>query len=103
MFTDTGTPVRATLTVTFREFEEVSVDVGQGFFVAPPTLRQVIEGDALAFIAGEMLGNPAAWRAIAEANGLDDPFELPPGLTLVVPPAVGSTASGGPSSATAGA
>lgn len=96
MFSESGTPVRANLSVTFREFEEAVVEVERGLFIGPPTVRQVIEGDALSFIAGEATGDPAQWRAIAEANGIDDPFNPPVGQSLVVPPVSESgPASGG--------
>jgi nucleoid-associated protein YgaU len=36
-------------------------------------------------VAFRRYGNPNLWRAIAEANGIDDPMRLPIGATLLVP------------------
>lgn len=47
--------------------------------------HQVVMGDTLASIAYAKYGDPTLWRAIAEANGLDDPGTLPVGRHLVVP------------------
>ena len=30
-------------------------------------------------------GNPALWRGVAEANGIDDPFRVKPGDTVYLP------------------
>lgn len=85
MFTQSGTPVRATVSVTFREYSEATFEVERGLFLFPPTVREVIEGDALSFIVGDLTGDPTLWRDVAEANGIDDPFDLETGLELVVP------------------
>jgi hypothetical protein len=87
MFLDNGTPVRATVTVSFREYERVAVEIRHGSFVGPPAVRTLLEGETLSQIAGEVLGDPGAWRAIAEANRIDDPRRLPVGLPIVVPSA----------------
>ncbi len=87
LFLADGTPVRATLTVTFKEYIDVAVMVRQ-----QPTQssdhyksRMVKSGDRIDSIAGEDYGDANKWRAIAEANRLDDPRHLRPGQTLVVP------------------
>lgn len=86
MFLNNGTPVRARLTVTFKEFEQIQVEIQQGLFIGPPTVRNLVEGDRLEKMAYEYLGDPSAWREIAIANNLDDPLHLSPGLALVIPP-----------------
>lgn len=86
MFRQDGIPVRARLNVTFKEYEQVEVEIQQGFFVGPPTVRNIIQGDTLAALAFDYLGDPGAWREIAEANNIDDPFDLTPGVNLIVPP-----------------
>jgi nucleoid-associated protein YgaU len=45
----------------------------------------VTQGDSLASIAWQSYGDATRWRAIAEANGIDDPMALTPGRTLTVP------------------
>ena len=47
----------------------------------------MVAGDSLASIAYREYGAPAYWRALAEANGIDDPLRLRPGTRLLVPPA----------------
>ena len=86
MFLNDGTPVRARLNVTFKEFEQVEVEVQHGLFIGPPTVRNIMEGDRLEKLAYEYLGDPGAWREIANANNLDDPFHLTPGTALIMPP-----------------
>ncbi len=86
MFLNDGTPVRATLSVSFKEFEQVKVEIERGLFIGPPTVRNIIEGDTLSKIAGQVLGDPGAWREIAELNNIDNPLKLAPGLSLIIPP-----------------
>jgi hypothetical protein len=87
LFLSDGTPVRATLTVTFKEY----IDVDQLVRTEPTQsadhrkMRVVKSGDRLDNIAGEEYGDPEDWRAIAEANHLDDPADLEPGDVLIVP------------------
>lgn len=83
-----GEPVRATATVTL-----ASVPPPSPF---PPTnpssgglarrrSHTVLEGDTLASIAYKAYKNPNRWRALAIANGIDDPMRLKPGTVLEVP------------------
>jgi hypothetical protein len=87
LFLSDGTPVRATLSVTFKEFIDVKVLVRE-----KPTQsadhrkrRQVKVGDRLDSMAGDEYGDPCKWRLIADANHLDDPRQLEPGQTLLMP------------------
>jgi nucleoid-associated protein YgaU len=86
MFMENGIPARAKLSVSFKEYEAIDIEVKQGLFIGPPTVRNVVEGENLSGIAGEALGDPAAWREIAELNNIDNPRKLEPGTTLIVPP-----------------
>jgi LysM repeat protein len=88
LFLSDGTPVRATLNVTFKEHVDVSVQVR-----AAPTqsadhtkTRTVRRGDTLSSIAAAEYGQPEAWRPIAQANGIANPRRLTPGQTLAIPP-----------------
>ena len=85
MFLRDGTPVRATLNVRFTEYEAIEIEVEQGFFLGPPTLHNITQGQTVAQLAGELLGDPQAWREIATANDLDDIFNLVPGMSLTIP------------------
>jgi nucleoid-associated protein YgaU len=44
------------------------------------------EGETLTRVAAQELGDPAQWRRIADANGIDDPLAVAPGTVLEVPP-----------------
>jgi nucleoid-associated protein YgaU len=90
MFMFDGTPVRATLTVSFRQIED------EGALARPaqnPTsggkggerLWTVNEGDTLGWIAYKELGDTSRWREIAEANHLTRVRRLPVGTVLVIP------------------
>jgi nucleoid-associated protein YgaU len=87
MFLGDGTPVRATLQVTFNEFQNVDMEAKQ---VKRETadyskVWEVHEGETLAAIAYAEYGNPKLWRPIALRNGLDAPRSLTVGQRLVVP------------------
>lgn len=88
LFLSDGTPVRATLSVTFKEFIDVEVEVRR-----TPTesadhtkTRTVTLGETLSSIAAAEYGDPGKWRSIAEANRIDNPRVLEPGRVLVIPP-----------------
>jgi len=49
------------------------------------TSRVVRRGDSLASIAADAYGDPTQWRAIAEANGIENPFAVSAGATLTIP------------------
>jgi nucleoid-associated protein YgaU len=85
MFLSSGIPVRARISVVFKEFEPVEVEIQRGFFVGPPTVHTIIGGDTLSGIAGEVLGDPREWREIAELNNIDDPLNLSAGTELIIP------------------
>src|SRR5262249_52430708 len=81
MFLEDGTPVRATLSVTFKEFIPVEVLVKQEVTESADhrKTRVVKAGDRLDIITAEEYGDPGKWRVVAAANGLDDPSALQPG------------------------
>ena len=53
--------------------------------LAARSTHQVVAGDSLPLLAWREYGDPTAWRAIAEANEIDDPMILPPGAELLLP------------------
>jgi len=85
MFRRDGTPVRSTIAVRFQEFVRVEIEIERGLFIGPPTLHNVVRSETASAIAATALGDPARWREVAEANGIDDPLNIPPGVTLKVP------------------
>lgn len=90
LFLADGTPVRATLNVSFKEYIPVEVLVMQHPTQSADHYKQrvVRSGDRIDSIAAEEYGTPACWRKIAEANGLEDPGRLLPGEYLTIPPVV---------------
>lgn len=57
--------------------------------LAPERMRyyEVSGGDRLDQIAVEHYGQASYWRLLADFNGLADPFDLPAGMVLLIPPA----------------
>jgi nucleoid-associated protein YgaU len=53
--------------------------------LAARSVRTVVSGDSLPSMAYREYGDPTLWRALAEANEIDDPMRLPVGVTLLVP------------------
>ncbi|MCH7342696.1 peptigoglycan-binding protein LysM [Pelomonas sp. CA6] len=85
MFRRDGTPVRSTIAVRFQEFVRVEIEIEHGLFIGPPTLHNVVRSETASAIAATALGDPSRWREVAEANDLDDPLNIPPGITLRIP------------------
>ena len=87
-FLDDGTPVRATLNVTFKEYKTVKEQLEDlDLQSADRTKRREIkEGDSIWFLAHEEYGDPARWREIAKHNGLENPRIVAPGTQLELPP-----------------
>lgn len=87
MFRSDGTPVRATLTVTFNEYKTETSIMENPTESSDRTKHYVLqEGDSLWLIAAKEYGDPTMWRAIAESNKIDNPLGLEIGKEIVVPP-----------------
>jgi hypothetical protein len=86
LFGQDGTPLRATVTLTIQQHDPdpAGTNPTSG---GPPgrRARTIVDGDSLPLISYSEYGDPNLWRALAEANALDDPFKLNPGLELMVP------------------
>lgn len=87
MFLPEGIPVRATLSVTLKEYREVDIQVKELDLHSPDVTKRwtVKQGDTLWSIAVKEFGNPADWKIIADANGIDNPRTIKPGTDLVIP------------------
>ncbi|MDL1973323.1 MAG: LysM peptidoglycan-binding domain-containing protein [Deltaproteobacteria bacterium] len=87
MFLPEGIPVRATLSVTLKEYREVEVQVKEiATKSADLTKRWVVtQGDSLWSIAAKEYGESGEWRLIADANKLYNPRLLNPGQKLLIP------------------
>jgi hypothetical protein len=89
MFMSDGTPVRATLTVTFQETEEFGSFPAQNPTTASRPgykTRVVREAENLDWIAFEEYGDSNLWRYIADVNGIENPRKLMPGQVLSILP-----------------
>ena len=88
LFRPDGTPARATLNVTFKEYKTLPELVNDPRLESPDkTRRRVIVGyDSLWLLAAREYGDVAEWRVIAEHNDLDDPRDIAPGDWVMLPP-----------------
>lgn len=88
MFHPDGTPARATLSVSFKEYRTLREQLEEPRREsADKTKRRVVVGnDALWRIAANEYGDPNEWPRIATANDLDDPRDVAPGDWLLLPP-----------------
>lgn len=88
MFLSDGTPVRATLNVTFKQYKplvEQLADPRRNS--ADKTKRRVLKADdSIWLLANREYGDPREWRLIARRNHIDDPRAIRSGTVLVVPP-----------------
>jgi len=84
-FLEDGTPVRATLKCTFKEWQEPGIKAKIGNPIDDP-VRIVKQGESLSSIATEEYGDPSLWRIIAAENRLINPRILNPGMVLTIPP-----------------
>lgn len=87
MFLPIGIPVRATLTVTLKEYRDVIVQLKElSLFSSDVTKTWVVKrGDSLWTIAAKEYGDPADWRLIANENNIHNPRLLTPGRELIIP------------------
>jgi nucleoid-associated protein YgaU len=87
LFRNDGTPVRATLSCDFRQWRSEKMEERALNLRSPDVAktRVVRRGETLSSIAGEEYADPALWRPIAEANGIDNPRRLEPGKALLIP------------------
>jgi nucleoid-associated protein YgaU len=88
LFQPDGTPARARLTVSFKEYRKLHDQL-----ITPrressdKSKRRVVVGqDSLWALAYREYGDPMRWRIVAEGNDLDDPREIRPGQWLTLPP-----------------
>lgn len=81
MFREDGVPVRAFADLVITEKEPDSVPT------PTPVITEWIvgTGQTLSHIAHAVYGDAEQWRRIADANHLDNPLALKPGMTLQIP------------------
>ena len=83
-----GTPVRATLDISFQQIKDEALFPKQNPTsggVGGERVWVVNEGDTLAWIAFKEYGDSTLWRRIADANRLTRVRQLIPGTVLEIP------------------
>jgi nucleoid-associated protein YgaU len=87
LFMSDGTPVRAKLSVVFIQFTltEDELKKNQGNSADKTKTYLVKQGDTVSDIAGLFYKDPTQWRAIADANDIENPRELSTGSALTIP------------------
>lgn len=87
LFSPEGVPLRATVTVAMREYQTLGEQLRRLNLTSPDRTHAHVlqQQETLSAVAGRYYGKPAAWRAIADENDLEDPRRLQPGTPLTVP------------------
>ena len=86
LFDSDGTPLRAEVTVSFSEIPTKKEPQNPTSGSPAGTRSALVTEDAgLAAIAYREYGRASLWRGLAAANGIDDPFRVPIGTSLLVP------------------
>ena len=87
-FLDDGTPVRATLNVTFKEYKTIKeqLDDLKRQSADRTKHREFKDGDALWLFASAEYADVEAWKVIATHNEIDNPRIIRPGTELELPP-----------------
>jgi nucleoid-associated protein YgaU len=88
-FSSLGVPLRATLSLQIKEYKTLAELIAELNPQSPDRTKShvVRQGETITRVADVAADNPANWRSVAEFNGLEDPFDLPPGTVLQIPPA----------------
>lgn len=87
-FTSAGIPIRAKVSMAFKEVATLLGSLPQNPTsggLAGRRSHTVGEGESLQSIAMANYGRPGLWRRIAEVNGIQDPARVRPGATVYLP------------------
>jgi nucleoid-associated protein YgaU len=87
LFLPGGTPLRAKLDLTLKEYRRAAVQALERPGSSPTVEKSYVvrRGDTLASIAAGLYQQPGAWRELARANGITNPRDLRPGQVLTAP------------------
>lgn len=86
LFAPSGTPIRATCSVTIEEMPQLLAKQNptSGTY-GVHSEHTLVHGESLPGLAYQEYRDPALWRALAAFNDIDDPMRLRAGSTVVVP------------------
>lgn len=88
VFRKDGTPIQAKVDLTIEGTSKIWPGKNPtSHAVDMRRVHTVVEGETIQSVAYAELGNPNYWRAIADANGIDDPLRVRPGQALLIPSA----------------
>ena len=88
LFSPEGVPLRATVTVSLREYKTLEDQLKRLNLSSPDRTHSHVlgRGETLSAVAHRHYTRCGAWRAIADKNGIEDPRRIEAGQFLVVPP-----------------
>lgn len=87
MFAPDGSPLRATADIALQQIPQDAQPTNPSSGgIAGRRSALLGDCDCLATVAHAEYGDPGLWRAIASANGIEDPARVPAGTRLFVPP-----------------
>ncbi|MFY2826022.1 LysM peptidoglycan-binding domain-containing protein [Ruegeria sp. MALMAid1280] len=88
MFLDDGTPVRASLSVTFKQYQPIQEQLRnpRRNSADKSTRHEFSSDETLWALAARHYGEPRFWRLIARNNQISDPRRVPSGTVLILPP-----------------
>lgn len=88
LFSSNGVPLRATLSVSLREYKTLDQQLKQLKLSSPDRthVHVIQEGEGLWSIAAQYYRRPGEWRTIAEQNQIEDPRRLRVGEFVEIPP-----------------
>lgn len=91
VFLEDGTPVRASLTCTFKEWRSSEEDNRRKNTSSADVAKTYVvrRGDTLSAIAAAEYRDATRWRPIAAANRITNPRVLVPGTVLIIPALTG--------------
>jgi hypothetical protein len=91
LFSSLGLPLRATLSLVLKEYKTLSEQIAELNKQSPDRTKAhvVQQGETITRIAETGGENGREWRRIADANIIENPFEIEPGMILTIPPKAG--------------
>jgi len=85
-FTNAGKPIRAKVTLKFQSIQKPATGTNPTSGGIPGRRSHtMVAGENLQHIATATYGKPGAWRALAAANGIEDPLAVQPGTVIYMP------------------